>query len=314
MAGNGRPRHSIEAFRQAMLLSKNEIFVFVEGYTDRFSYDQIVAPVCSKHNLNYEIVTSEEIEGAGGKSTLITLFQLLKQSNFLLRMSNAKRFAAIFYFDKDIDDIERKTLSSGHVVYTDTYELENLCYIEGDLCKAIAAAVSLDLQSVRQRIPDQVIWRRNAAAGWREWVELCVFSKTHGIVCDGGYGSKTSPIHKGAYGKLRKGELRKRMTKCREQLKMKKPEFEGEFAQTRALVEDLYYRGMHDTVFKGKWYAHFVAFDAKKAAGNRRIEANYVEEKVLRALLNSINFQSDTFARLRLPLESLITVLTSHAT
>src|SRR5438477_11201049 len=101
-----RLRHSNAAFVRGMQMSGATLFVLVEGKTDRFFYATLTEAVCSVSGTTYQICSAQELPaGTGGKEALLSFFQYLRSRGLLVDSFKVKKTAAIFFLDKDIDDI-----------------------------------------------------------------------------------------------------------------------------------------------------------------------------------------------------------------
>src|ERR1019366_5882509 len=141
-----RLRHTPEGFVKYMQMSSRSLFVFVEGTkVDRYFYSRICGQVCSKKDVGYQAVAAAELDGSGGgKSRLLNFFKVLDGSGSLVSNFKGKKTTAIFFLDKDIDDILGRKVASPHVVYTPTYDVEALIFQQGELIGPAAAMASMD--------------------------------------------------------------------------------------------------------------------------------------------------------------------------
>jgi hypothetical protein len=89
--------HSFAGYKRSMQMSRNPLFVFVEGQTDRYFYSKIADLECQTYGMCYQIVTAEELSGlAGGKETLLKFFAYLKTKYSLNENFKGKRTVSIF--------------------------------------------------------------------------------------------------------------------------------------------------------------------------------------------------------------------------
>jgi len=295
-----------------MQMSHEVVYVFVEGYTDRYLYSRITDCECRRPGIPYRIVPAEEVpNGQGGKRTLLRLFDFLSIRSALIDEFKGKTTVCIFFLDKDLDDFLGSKRKSQHVVYTKTYELENYFFIHGDLMEAAAASGSLDIQSIRTGLGDWTEWRHNAAIQWKEWVKLCFFAQIHGIQSEVNYGCK-SRVNKEVYGPIDRNKCKS----CRSILERKSglsvPQFRASFARMRRKVDRMYREGEHDLVFKGTWYAHFLAYDIRKIANSRRFESQRLERRLVATLAQTLDLDEDWADHFRLPIRTLIAKASSR--
>ena len=77
--------HSRSGFRRSMQVSRTELFIFVEGRSDRYFYDRIADAVCQSSGKRYEVYTAEECtQGQRGTEALLSFFDYLKQRGSLI--------------------------------------------------------------------------------------------------------------------------------------------------------------------------------------------------------------------------------------
>lgn len=303
-----RPKYSLPGFRRRMQMSQAQLFIFIEGYKDRYFYSKIAETECKKLNLSYQIESSEEIPELGcGKEALLKLHDSLKRRAFLIDNFKGKTTVSIFFLDKDIDDLLRTNRHSEHIIYTKTYELENYLFIYGELGEAAASSASLEPQKMRTGLGDYTEWRKRAAANWKEWVKLCLFSRCHSKKGRCYYGRPRSHINDGIAGPLndQKYTYHKSCLQCSSGLT---PEaFDSTFTRWSKKVDDLYTEDLYDLVFKGKWYVCFLVNDIKKIAGTRRFNKQYIETSLLNNLAQTLNFEDGWTDHFRTPIRNLLT-------
>jgi len=156
-------------------ISQVYLWVFVEGdVVDAPFYDQVCAAnSSSRSGFSYEIVKANEVSGvsSGGKMALLALHAYLKGR---ARLSLKPDFTTLFFLDKDIDDIKRSLVSSLHICYTPTYDVEGVVYSNGDLVRAISAMLGVSSVSVRGNIRLPQDWVQNSAELWSEWIAICL--------------------------------------------------------------------------------------------------------------------------------------------
>src|ERR1043165_5845722 len=143
---NKRLTHtSFAAYRRLMQMSNVKVFVFVEGWSDRYFYDKICNATLRSKGMPYQIVLAQELPSTtGGKTALLDFYSYLNRYSSLLNDFQGKRTFALFFLDKDIDDLLKKTKKSPHIVYTQYYAVENHIIAHANLVEAIGAAASLD--------------------------------------------------------------------------------------------------------------------------------------------------------------------------
>lgn len=301
-----RLQYSFHTFLRRMQMSRNVLFVFIEGYKDRYVYSILVDSIC-KGRVNYNIVTSFELDDiGGGKDKLLIFFDFLRRKNSLLHLFKNKCTISCFFLDKDVDDFIGKKLNSKHLVYTRNFQLENYLYMYGDIGKASALSASLDINSVQRYLRRHPNWRRNAAICWREWVIFCIFSLLHTSTPFCNYGEHKSPINKGAYGPIDKVKYRFYLAKLKSLSHCNNNNFRKKLRVVTTLVDRIYAYEEFDLLFKGKWYANFLIEDIRKIAGRRQYFLNGLEERLLSNLSATLNFNERWTKDFRLPLFNLI--------
>src|SRR5258708_1966077 len=139
--------HSRRGFRRYMQISRKQLFAFVGGKnSDRYFYGRLCSAVCNPLNVGYEEVVASRLPkgGSGGKMVLVGFFKYLRRTRYLRTELQGKRTTAVFFLDKDIDDLLGRLLRSDHCIYTEHYHVENYFLKEADIANAVAAAGSLE--------------------------------------------------------------------------------------------------------------------------------------------------------------------------
>ena len=303
-----RLTYSPSAYRRSMQISQVPLFVFIEGYKDRYIYEQIVQSECQKSGINFEVVTADEIGiSGGGKEALLKFFDYLATKSSLICDFKGKTTISIFFLDKDVDDILGIMRKSEHIVYTGIYEIENYFFIHGALSEVAAASASLEVQLIRRVIGDNATWRRRAATNWKRWVKLCLFSKSCGIESMSNYGLSASPINDGVCGPVKVTEYRRHLSNLNHHSVLPSDDFKRSFRRLCRMVDRIYSRGQHDLIFKGRWYACFLVEDIKSVAGRRRFNRNQLETRLLSGLALTLNYCDPWTEHFRVPIRNLIT-------
>jgi hypothetical protein len=134
-----------------MQMSQEHVYIFVEGRDlNPHVYGQICAPLCKAAGKPHEVVIADRIAGGGGgKTVLKQLFGFLRDNKSLLDRSTKVAKLAMFYLDKDVDDLFGALIASDHVVYTPYYNIENHLFHEGDLVSSIAIGGSIDADLIQ---------------------------------------------------------------------------------------------------------------------------------------------------------------------
>src|SRR5579859_6899784 len=120
-------------FIRALQISRVALNVFVEGDLDSYFYGQI----CQQElpgSFAYHIIRSDQLAALGqGKTHLLKLFESMRRRGLLVLEFKGNKSAALFFVDKDVDNLRRKIKRSVHLTYTEYYEVENYVYKHGKL-------------------------------------------------------------------------------------------------------------------------------------------------------------------------------------
>jgi Protein of unknown function (DUF4435) len=163
-----------QAFIRSLQISRVTLNVFVEGDVDSYFYGQVCKQV-TPGLFMYQIIRSDQLAGSGrGKSSLIKLFESMRRRGLLVLDFKGQRSAALFFVDKDIDDLRRKIRRSRHIIYTKYYEVENYAFKHGKLTVAVSAACLRDSPDVERIILKPEEWSNRAARLWIDWLKLCL--------------------------------------------------------------------------------------------------------------------------------------------
>src|SRR5579863_3356375 len=291
---------SYASFRRRMQLSEARLFVFVEGWTERYFYDGICNSLLSPRGIKYQLCPAHEISGqGGGKQALLVFYEYLDASRSLIDEFKGKRTGAIFFLDKDIDDLLNRCKSSEHIVYTEYYEVENYVVAYGDLVESTAAAAALDRESVRRGLaPGSDSWRRDAAANWKEWIKLCIFTQTRKMnhLCNYKVCSRINPA---PYAPIDRTLHANWLADLERHSSLTSIDFKRVLRRISRTVERIYDENNHDLVFKGKWYFEFLAESVRRIAGSRPYNSNGLEDRLLACLQQSLNFQDTWTGRFK---------------
>jgi hypothetical protein len=305
MSNGSRLTHaSYAAFRRLMQISNENVFVFVEGWRDRYFYGRVSESVCGVKGVDYNLCCAHELPSrTGGKSKLMDFFYYLKRAGSLVDDFKGKKTVVIFFLDKDVDDVLGILKVSQHIVYTKFYNIENHLIAHGDLVQALASAASLDEPSVRRAlISGNEAWRRQAAGCWKDWTKLCLFTRSRNLrhVCNYGLGS--SIINNGGYSVVDQQMQATRFAELRAASGLTAVGFARVFGRISRLVDRLYSEGNHDLIFNGKWYQLFIDETAQSIAAGKPYNRNGLAERVLACLQSSLEFDQDWARHFKDPL------------
>jgi hypothetical protein len=303
-----RVGHSVKAMRRLMQMLGRRVFIYVEGRDlDPYFYSRLCEAICVERGLAYEIIVADRIAGAGGgKSILIRLFEYLRRKRMLIDRSGPASKLVMFYLDKDTDDVFRKMRKSEHVVYTPHYCVENHLFCEGELLASIANAGSVDLGLVRRRIPDPVLWRRNAAVQWRNWLVLCLVAQRLSLGGPASY----SVNHEGVNSRVNTANLITCQGDLQTRSGLPAHQFGLMITWARNRVDRSISAGEHDRIFKGKWYVVFALDELEQIAlTDGPINLNGAKDRLVGSLIATLQFDAPWAERYKEPLRRAIGVL-----
>lgn len=302
-----RITHSFRAYLRYMQISRFQVFAFVEGkITDPFFYGRICESVCLPLNNSYKINRSTDfLDGSGGKEVLKIFFLYLQRKNALISNFKGKKTGAIFFLDKDIDDLLNKKRKSEHVVYSRYYDIENQIFIEGDLINGISGATSMDRQEVLRIFNDYDTLLISTALLWKCWVKLCVFTAKKKIHCVCNY-RVPSKINNPLTGNIDQTLFSNHIQTIQQNLGYSNQKFRNSFRRIENIIDSLYLNGNQDLVFKGKWYAILLALIIKDRVANIPIDSSDLEGKLKSCMMMSLNFNGPWAYYYKEPVEKLI--------
>src|SRR5690349_11523865 len=303
-----KPRHSAAGYLRLMQMSRVSLFVFVEGWSDRNVYDRICKDYCNRLDLSFEVRTSAELPDSGsGKQALLAFFEFLRNRRSLCADFQGKVTGALFFIDKDVDELLGTRRRSDHVVYTEYYDLENYAVAHGDLVVAGAGAAGLDEGSVRAGLLPNDLWRQTAISTWVEWIALCLMARLGRASCPVTY-RRISQINARPYSPTDLGLLATYAAALQAALGATNVQFDFEFGRTLLYVKRLLRAGEADRVFKGKWYKYFLADDLRRIAGARPINSNGLEERVVDMLKMTLDVTQPWSNRYRESIQRLVAI------
>jgi hypothetical protein len=277
-----RLKYTTRGYVRLLQMSRYDVFVFAEGWTDRYFYDKLCELVFKDTGLTHQVRTSEEIDGPStGKAALLEFLSYVRKRKLLFHEFKGKKLAVVFFLDKDLDDYFRVMKRSKHVVYTEYYCLENHLFRNSDLSDIAAAAALLDAEALRGVIGDQDAWLRRAASEWKEWIKLCFLTRRLRVNCRSNYRQHQSQVNAGAYGGTIAGNVAAIRAEILAASGLSPAEFDEIAKKTSRFVDKEFEEGRQDRLFKGKWYGRFLADAVDAAAAGRRYESNGLESRFL---------------------------------
>jgi transposase len=249
-------------------------------------------------------VTVQEVAvDTGGKQALICFFEYIRRRRSLAADFKGKMTVAIFFLDKDIDDILRTLKRSGHLIYTEHYELENYLFIHADFAAGVAAASCLDQLSVEKAVGDPGAWRISAANRWREWIKLCVLAQL--LRAPGAYYRRPrSEVNKETFGEVDRVSVRTHTAAIQSTTSASHAARTLSYVSSK--VDRLYALGQRDRIFKGKWYAAFAANELPRIAKGRQCHSTGFPERLLATLASGLDVGHAWAIHFRQPLAKLL--------
>jgi len=292
-------------------MSHTSVFAFIEGKSiDPYFYGKLTDAVPDFNGFSRDIVRATSLQESGGKGVLTDFYQFLLARNSLMMCFQGKITLALFFLDKDIDDVLNRRLFSEHVIYTEYYSVENYLFREGRLSEAIAAACSFEPERTQQAIGSQAIWLKSKASFWKDWLIYCVLSQKLGIVGQGNFSRNESPLNRPIDTLPDTETLALHESKLISDSGLSDLLFQRKLAGTTRYVNSLYSRDLFDRIYKGRWYLPFVVKEAKRIADGKPYRASGVGERVLSVLCTTLNFSDDWATNLR---EAVARVLANFA-
>ena len=305
-----RLRHSPRGYLRSMQMSNHRIFAFVEGKTDPYFYSRICESVCAPAGITFELRRAQELPAqAGGKQALLVFFGYMRRVALLLSDFKGKTWGAIFFVDKDVDDLMRTQKRSPHLVYTEYYDFENYIFKYGDLLNAMSAAASVNRLWLESQIGTVDTWRSSLAERWKEWVELCLFAKLKKVPGTVNYGVSVSPINIAINGPVDTTRYQQHLINLETASGLTNVQFVRSFRRISKLVEALYRSGEHDRIFKGKWYMALFEADIKTLAGTTPINSRGLANRLVYVLAATLDFDEGWADHFKDPIRDLISKL-----
>jgi hypothetical protein len=277
-----------------MQTSRHELFVFVEGPTDRFFYHGIcaVATAATAAAATFEMANAAELPGeTGGKPGLLSFYGKLRRGRKLLHNFKGKQTACVFFLDKDLDDLLGKQLRSRYIVYTDCYDFEGHAFKNGRLRAAAAPAALVEPGRLDPLLADDAAWLASAAERWKDWVHLCLFSTLHNVRCPCTF-ANSSQINKPPSSTTDAGELKIYFEMVKSASGLGDSDFGEAFDKVRQIADRLYARSRQHRIFKGRWYRVILESDLQVHArhSGTTMTLNNFGDRVISTLLQSLDF------------------------
>jgi hypothetical protein len=281
--------------------------VLVEGALDVVFYERLCLVAIPEHEFSIRQARELPSVTTGGKPGLLQFYDELRQRRALVTTLEGKTTVVIFVMDKDVDDVLRKRRRSTHVVYTESFEIENYLYEASDAVTPIAVVARVNAATVRRILPAD--WCAQAARAWQEWVVLCLLSQVLRVSCDANY-SVRSQVNASVLGPVNPTAVRQRLRVLRTRADRPRQEFDALHQTLVRLVERRYATGRSGTIFRGKWYSCFV----KEWIGSIAVR-DWPDDELLSALLLALDFTAAWAEQLRAAVRGpVIAVWPEHLT
>jgi hypothetical protein len=234
---------------------------------------------------------AQELTDGNGKAALLSMCQLLASKKAFNSTFQGKTTRVVVFLDKDIDDLLGIAHDSPFVIYTEHYTLENYLILHSDLVQAVANAAKLDIDSVRARIPaDSFEWSQGVATLWKDWIHYCIFVNLYHIGYPT-YKSDTSEFNNPPYQSTDYRSADKAYEQAFTKSNLSQKDFDANFEYVTQKLDTIFQEKKHNSVFNGKWYFNFLAYDAAIAAGSRQFDKKDLPFRICDCLLSSLNFQ-----------------------
>lgn len=280
------------AFIRALQISRVTLNVFVEGDLDSYFYGQICQQELTGPFM-YHVVRSNQLASVGqGKSHMLKLFDSMRRRGLLVLDFKGHKSAALFFVDKDIDDLRRTIKRSVHLVYTEYYEVENYVFRHGKLIPAVSAACLRDTSDVERLIPNPEEWPRRAAILWADWLKLCLggcLLKADGV-CN--Y-SAASFVNNGPSMPVDPALYRPALGRLETASKYSAADFRMRFVRLEIRINKLYSLDLQDLIFKGKWYKVILSDELRNSGIAAGASLRALADRVTGHLLQSLDFSED---------------------
>ena len=284
--------HTHSAYLRSMQMSSASLFAFVEGKDiDRFFYGHICYNVCNPQGLIYETCKADELPPfAGGKSTLLEFYNYLRLRHCLVSHFGGKKTTAVFFLDKDIDDLKHIRKRSKHVIYTRYYDVQNEVFHNGNLKRGAASAASLDERVLDPLNISSNNWCSHASRRWHDWLVLCIISSLNGIRCQYNFGS-LSQIQCPTTRLSEPTRLDQAKMTLATLLGLNAIDFQILYDIISLRVKRYFRSGQHNIIFKGKWYPYLLEEDIINLVGRNNYTHNGFSNRVSSSVASTLDFE-----------------------
>jgi hypothetical protein len=253
-----RLTHSRGGFIRSLQMSSARVFAFVEGRLDRPFFDRLLSKICNPAAIGFQVIAMKELPGGtGGKSTLIQTFNDFGETGCLAHTAFGKTMTCVFLADKDSDDFTGKQLSSPHLLYSPTYDLEGHLFSCGDLTRALADASGITMEQSKLLVPDASNWIGGIVNHWRDWIALCLVSQSKGVNCGCTY-DRISQVNPDPLAPPDAGQVAVYKSRLASALAINENDLEAEFSAACQQIDRSIADGRPLRYFKGKWLSHLI--------------------------------------------------------
>jgi hypothetical protein len=299
----------ISAHIRAIQMSERRIFGYCEGRDhDPHIYSNLARSSLNADAFGVVIFRVEEIAGTGGKSGVTSLYEEFRRRRLLKSSFKNKKFCSLFFMDKDIDDLLKKIIRCPHVFYTEFYDLESHFYIESDLAAAVAAAASLTDDEIPARYADPRAWAEAKAHAWKEWLTLCIYSRTFGVDAGCGYSRPSqinldliAPTDANLFSAFKTILLSADTTTLRTKKRR--------LSKILGLLENYRSRGDLHVLFKGKWFEAIIEKELQHDFRGKPVQINGCGSKITAITKHSYDLSSAWADRHRQQIASITQTL-----
>ena len=290
---SARLSHDYRAHIRAIQMSQKSVFVYCEGRThDPYIYAEFVRRSRLNHEGFYCTHRVEDVTGTGGKKAVLGLYSRFKRQNLLVSEFKGKKFCALFFVDKDVDDLKRAVKKWTNLFYTDLYDLEGQIYRDTDLRHAVAVGLSIDINEVPPEYHNPKDWIERKAKKWEKWILLCAGSELLATNCGCGYG-RSSRINKSLLGEVNMEifEEFKRALQHRSGLTQSK--FDAIFKKLERHLGRLEKANNLAGLFKGKWLESIIEAELAIKFKGKAVNIKNVGSRISGVAASSFDFSSN---------------------
>jgi hypothetical protein len=283
-----------KAFATRVMMGTSRLWLLVEGRVhDRPFYDRLLSSHIPTREQGYSIRLGEQIKldgvAAGGKDSLLALHRYFEE-NGLLEQANSKGKRTIaLAVDRDFDHLIDTIVTSSHLIYTSTMDVESEILLNGDVRDAASAAYSLTREKVDTVIPDSVELASQLAALWREWIVTGAAASCCGLATGVRF-ARRSNINVAGYGAV----VSQKAEELRGQLaaRLGSDEERSRFALERERIDAIIDAGAGWSLVKGKWIAGYVWHLITTNLPDEPRDKNTKADTLAKTCLPSVNFSA----------------------